>query len=283
MLKVLEQGAYITYANRMNEREVLSQAMFVGSRYESSATIIASVSDFTISRAQYSVHRSPDKGARGEGEIGELKGVIANTDASKIIKGLRDFRDGGRVKELLNENIRTIMQAETYLYRERGFDTREDYERFWQSDKSDFCRPYQKKEDFPDLREWSEHIGACEHHRVDNLYNKYKSFTIIQKNEALAIASGTYQDSFHQMYAELTYNLAGRDITEFDMVTMRAPHPACYEMSHVGTDLFVGKNIDELKKRDVGKIIGGGPGCFHLVNIVTDMIDAAREANEAVK
>jgi hypothetical protein len=283
MLKVLEQGAYITYANRLNEREVLSQAMFVGSRYESSATIIASVSDFTISKALYSVHRSPDKSARGEGEIPELKGEIANTGASKIVKALRDFGDGGRVKELMNENIRTIMQAETYLYKERGFKTREEYEQFWQSDKSDFCRPYQKKEDFPDLHEWSEHIGAYEHHRMDNLYNKYKSFTIIQKNDTQAIASGTYQDSFHQMYAELTYNLAGRDITEFDMVTMRAPHQACFEMSHMGAGLFVGKKIDELKKREVGKMIGGGPGCFHLVNIITDMTDAAREIYEAAK
>ena len=278
MIRVLEQGAYISYANRLNEKEILAQSMFVSSRYECSATLIANVNDFAVSSARWSVHRCPNMSARGEGEIKEFAGVTADISAAKLIKSLEDFGDDGKVKELLLEDIRSIMQAETYLFREKGFEDREAYERFWQSDKSDFCRPYQKKENFPDIHEWSNHIGAYEHHRKDNLYNKYKSYVVMQKDDDQAIASGTYQDSFHEMYAEMTYNLAGRDIIAFDMVLRKGPHKACFEMNGFNTkELFVGKSVDELGKREIGRLIGGGPGCFHLVNIVTDLTDAARE------
>jgi hypothetical protein len=281
MIKVLEQGAWINYTNRFNEKELISQAMFLSSRYECSATMVVTTVGFKITQAYFSIHRCPDMSKRTEEKIPELIGGSGHYDGVRAIKDLKDFGDDGKVKELLAECIRGFEQAETYLLTELGFKTREEYEAYWQKDKAEYCRPYWGK--MPGLEEWSTYIGAYDHNRTENFYNKYKSYAILQKKEGEAIISGIYNDSFHEMHSELTYNLGSRNISEFDMIVHRAPHDPCYELSHTAADAFIGKPIDSFKKRDIGKVIGGAPGCFHLVDIVADMALAAIELQQAGK
>jgi hypothetical protein len=61
------------------------------------------------------------------------------------------------------------------------------------------------------------------------------------------------------------------------MTVCRAPHTPCYELSHTKAESFIGQPVDSFKKRDIGKILGGAPGCFHLVDIVYDMSTAVAE------
>jgi len=275
MNKVLEQGAWINYTNRLNDKELISQSMFLSTRYDCSATLCATTKGYKITQAYYSIHRCPDMSKRKEANIPELIGGSGHYDGVKAIKDLKDFGDDGKVKELLVESIRGLDQAETYLLEELGMKTREEYETHWQKGKNDYCRPYWGK--MPGLEEWSTYIGAYDYNRTGNFYTKYKSYTIIQKNENEAIVSGTYNDSFHEMNSEITYNLTNRNISAFDMVVVRAPHTPCYELSHTAAESFIGKSIDALPKRDVGKILGGAPGCFHLTDIVFDMALAVKE------
>ena len=52
-------------------------------------------------------------------------------------------------------------------------------------------------------------------------------------------------------------------------------------MDHMAAGLFIGKNIDDLTKREVGASSGGSEGCFHLVDIVADVAKAARDLKNA--
>ena len=52
-------------------------------------------------------------------------------------------------------------------------------------------------------------------------------------------------------------------------------------MDHMAAGLFIGKKIDDLTKREVGSLIGGSEGCFHLVDIVADVAKAARDLKNA--
>ena len=66
-----------------------------------------------------------------------------------------------------------------------------------------------------------------------------------------------------------------------DRFKRRWPFAACFEMDHMAAGLFIGKNIDDLTKREVGALIGGSEGCFHLVDIVADVAKAARDLKNA--
>ena len=275
MIKALEQGVWINCSNSLNDKELISHAAFLTTRCEYRAVVCATKDKFEITQASYSIHRCPDMSKRREADIPELIGASVMRDRVKAIRNLKDFDDGGKVKELLTECIRGMIQSETYLTSELGYKTREEYEIFWRSDKAGYCRSY--GDEMPPIDEWSIYIGAYEHIRVKNFYTKYKSYVILQENEDEAVISGTYNDSFHEMHSELTYNLASRNITAFDMAVIRAPHQACYELSHTAAESFIGKPIDSFSKRETGKIIGGSSGCFHLVDIVYDMVSAAME------
>jgi hypothetical protein len=275
MIKILDQGSWMNYTNRLNDKELISQSMFISTKYECSATLVATAAGFKITQAYCSAHRCGDKSKRIEEPIPELVGGSAHYDGVRAIKGLKDFGDDGKIKELLAECIRGVEQAETYLLAELGFTTREEYETYWQKDKAEYCRPYWGR--MPGLDEWSTYIGAYDYSRSQNFYNKCKSYTIIQRNDTQIEVTGVYNDSFHEMHSELKYNTKDHIIADFDMIICRAPHTQCYELTHTAAELFVGKPIDSLKKRDIGKLIGGAPGCFHLVDIVADMALAVSE------
>ena len=278
MIKILEQGAWLNYTNRLSEEELISQAMFLSTRYDCSATICATKKDLKLTQAYYFIHRCPDMSKRGETTIPELVG-LERSDGIKAVKALKDFGDDGKVKELLLECIRGLLQADTYLFDVFGFKTREEYQIQWQEDRPNYCRAYWKE--LPPIEEWGIHIGAYDHHRTENYYTKYKNYVILQKNETEAMISGTYNDSFHEMYGELTYDLSIRNINFFDVITCRAPHALCYELSHTASESFIGKPIDSFSKREIGKILGGAPGCFHVVDVVYDMVSAAMELKNA--
>lgn len=281
MLKVLEQGVSMLHTDKTGDNETFTKAALLNSKYECVASLRTTVKDFKITGAGFGVLRSPSN-IREEGDLPELVGGSAGFDGAKAIRSLRDFNDGGRVKELFMECIRAVNQAETWLIYDKGFKSREDYEEFWQSDKNDFCRPYQKKENFPPLEEWPEHIGAYDYTRKTHLYNKYKACTILQTGDKEGVGFGTFQDSFHEMFAQIEFNLHTKLITSFDISAYRAPHPSCFEMSHTGVAGFVGSSLDGLSKKNIAAVIGGGPGCFHLTDIVTDICSMAVEATEGL-
>ena len=275
MIEVIEQGSWIHYTNRLNDTELISQTMFLSTYYECSATLVVKSKGFEITQAYYSVHRCKDRSKRIEESIPELIGGSGKLSGAKAVKGLKDFGDEGKVKELLIECIRGLDQTETYLMEEIGAKTREDVELIWQVGKEDYCRPHYKE--WPPIGEWSAHIEAYEHNRTKNYYNKTKTYTIIKRNDSTVEAFGVYNDSFHEMRCEITFNLTDRIISDFDTIIFRAPHYRCLEMMHAEVNSFIGKSIDKFDKREVGKILGGGPGCFHLVDIVANITTAVIE------
>ena len=136
MVKVLEQGAWLNYTNRLNDKELISQAMFLSTRYDCSAVVCAAKDRSKITQAYYSIHRCPDMPKRIEANIPELID-LPRSEGVKAVKHLPDFGDNGKVRELLLESIRGLIQTDTYLYDWFGFKTREEYQTFWQSDKFD--------------------------------------------------------------------------------------------------------------------------------------------------
>lgn len=279
MLKVIEQGAYMNQINKIGGGRFTAKTTYLGTRYECDAVIFADARQMKMEKVMYAIHRTPGNEGLTEGEIPELVGAPCTFDGSKAIKPLRDYDGNGFIKELLLENLRGINQAEMYMLEEMGIPDPISYEEYWRDKKENYCRPYTGR--MPDIYEWPMHSDYLKHYRNRNLYNKYKQYTILSDGGDEAVVSGTYQDSFHEMYAQLTYSQSGRRITDFDMTLRRWPFAACFEMDHMCAGLFIGRDIDELSKRETGLLIGGSTGCFHLVDIVADMAKAARDLRDA--
>lgn len=275
MVKVVEQGAYMNRVDKLPDGKFLAECSYLGTRYECSVVLYIDARQMKTEKAFYSVHRTPQNDNLTEGEIPELEGETCTFAANKIIKTLPDYDGNGFIKEILLEDLRGINQAEIYMLEEIGIADPIEYEKKWLSEKVNYCRPYTGR--MPGLYEWPNHVNSLNHYRTQNLYNKYKQYTLITSGGDEATISGTYQDSFHEMYAQMTYSLTERTITDFDMTLRRWPYAACFELDHMASGLFIGKKIDDLTKKETGGLIGGSTGCFHLVDIVSDMAKAARD------
>lgn len=279
MIKVIEQGAYMSRVDKMENGLYLVESSFLGSRYECSVSFHVDGWKMETVKAFYSVHRTPQNDNLIESEIPELVGQTCTFSANKIIKTLPEYDGIGMIKELLLENLRCVNQAEMYMLEELGIEGGPlEYEKKWLGEKKDYCRPYTGR--MPGLYDWPVYVNSLNHFRTKNLYNKYRQYTMITSDGINVTMNGTYQDSFHEMHAQIEYVRSTGEITDYDMTMVRWPFTACYEMDHQAADQFIGKNIHELTKRDIGGSIGGSHGCFHLVDIVADLAKAARDLHE---
>ena len=90
-----------------------------------------------------------------------------------------------------------------------GIDGPIEYEKKWLNEKVNYCRPYTGR--MPGLYDWPHYVNSLNHFRKQNLYNKYKQYTIISSGGDVVTANTTYQDSFHEMHAQLSYSLTTRE------------------------------------------------------------------------
>lgn len=306
-MKIIKQGTYSNIVRRESENECVSDAYLMASDFEGSASLRFKVDTFEILDARWCIHRADDPERRGEGVAEMLIGESAYIDDRRnSIKILPDYSyctdynmpPGGwegvdpnkkileeqprgevssawlKIRELFLEAIRGAYQAEAYLIEERGMGTLEEYEAYWEKLKPGYCRPY-IPDDMPPLSAWPIYSGNIQHYRAYDLYNKYINYLILDEGEGNTYAMGTFNDSAHEMNIELVYDADGV-ISDFDMTTVRVPFPPCAELNHLNPEDMLGLNLNTVAKRDIGKILGGSAGCFHMVDIMADILAAIK-------
>lgn len=287
-LRIIKQGIYENDVRRLSDEESVANSFMLTTDFEGSISLTFKNDTFEVTDAKWSIHRGADMSHRGEGTAEMLIGDSAYTgDNRHHIKVLPDYSAGQtetpedpkavsaewkHIRELYLEALRGALQAENYLLKERGFKGIMDYEESWDSD----CRPYHL-EPRPATEEWPAYVGSFEHFRVRDLYNKYLHMTLMDNGDETVTALGTYNDSFHEMSACFVFNKADGVITDFSLNHVRVPFKACHDFQESYAEKFIGLNVHEITKREVGKLIGGSYGCFHFVDIIYDLVEMAAE------
>lgn len=307
-MKIIRQGAYSNIVRRINEEECISDAYLNETSFEGSASLRFKVDTFEIVDAHWTIHRASDPERRGEGIAEILIGESAYIDDRRnSIRVLPDYSQvvdyhrppGGwegipdkksrlldepptevspewlKIRELFNETLRGAYQAEAYLIEERGMGTLREYESYWEKLKPGYCRPYVKGS-MPPLEAWPIYSGNVQHYRTYDLYNKYLHYAIMDQGDGQFYAAGSYSDSAHEMNIELNYDEKGV-IQDYDMTAVRVPFDRCWELDHLNPEGVVGMTLQEVSKRDIGKVLGGQDGCFHMVDILADIASVIAE------
>ncbi len=272
-VKVLHQESYFCTVNRARSGEIKSETRYLGPDMEASSQLVIDIPSYTINEASWEICRSPGDNFNGWGFLPELKGVGAHFGAGKHLKFLADKGESGElIKELVAECIRGAIQAETYLFKERGFPTEEDYEQHWSKVFGVSCR-YCCFHDRTE-RSWFEYIG--DYKRKHFLFNRNKTVIISRQDDGSISAAGAFIDSFHELSIRLVFDEKNGKIISAGGNFLRAPDKVCFENeSHLL--LLTGNSVFDLRKKEVAAVAGGKEGCFHLVDIVTDVLNAVRK------
>ncbi|NPV73624.1 MAG: DUF2889 domain-containing protein [Pelotomaculum sp.] len=271
-MKVLYQGSYFCSVKRVQEQNILAETAFLSTLFEATGKLVVDSKTYSIKEARWDVYRSPGGELNGGGFLPDLIGLEAYFSISGVLNRVISGKASGLIKELLAECVRGVIQAETYIFKERGYDSADDYEQWWRKEHVNSCRYYSNLDRV--INSWFDYIGY--NLRENNLFNRNKSFTVYNDNGRF-YATGHFSDSFHEVGVQLSFNGLDGKIVSCRGDYLRAPDAVCFENISL-LDSFIGRSINGINKKEVAKIAGGPSGCFHLVDIIYDTLVASNIA-----
>lgn len=256
-------GTLSIAVRKLDESQVEVQCVLLSTGYEAVATLRVDAGSFQVQSAVWQVHRSPESQQNGGGEAHELVGVEAYFKAGPALKAVGKAH-GDLPRQLMAECVKGMIQAETYLFKERGYSTLQEYDDDYVKMSLDTCYLYSnmKRKTMP----WLVYIANRD--VGDCLFNRTKTISIHYEN-AVARAEGFFIDCFHELHITLEAD-AGL-VKKVDGEFVRVPDPICPEVALLLKG-FENKLVVDLTKSEVGKGCGGGPGCAHLSDLMSYML-----------
>lgn len=270
-MRIINQGNHFCSVDQCGEGTIRCKTVFLSTHFEAMTYMVAETKAYQIQEAGWEVMRTEDSSLLGAGRLPQLNGCEAYFNAGPKIHGLEAPGITAEIKELLLECIRGIIQAECYLFPERGYRDRKEYMDSWNENNAGTCLHFSHLEQH--TRTWFDYIG--DHIRSQNLFNRNKSYRIWDEGKGSSAfqITGTFCDSFHEMNASLCISKDTGNIEACQLSLMRAPGPFCFELASYGERL-VDENIRQLTKKKIAGILGGGLGCFHFVDLIAGMASA---------
>jgi hypothetical protein len=272
-MKIIYQKNNACTVNRERD-DLVAEYVLVSTLQEARAEITVDVEKFAIKSARWDVFRLPEGYTALGSDIPELIGLEAFFQAGAGIRQAIGDEMNGLIQALVNECVKGLIQAETYVYGERGYSSASEYDRHWETFDPEYCRYYKNIDRI--AMHWSEYLGGCRRER--NLFHRNRQCTVYRQAEGMVL-NGSFIDSFHEFGLMMRLNLQG-EIADCRGDFLRAPDRICFENSE-HLQRLKGKNLSGVTKRLLGQDLGGPQGCFHLVDMAYELAQALKESNEA--
>lgn len=236
------------------------QTVQCGTLTEASARFTVDPHTFIIRKARWEWHRPPNCTPPVSVDVPELAGLEAyfKAGASALRAALGDYPP--LALDLFTENIRALIQAESFLYAERGYPTLDDYVEYWKTFYLNACRYYSSLDRVS--VGWGRYVGRRE---GPNLFNRFESLARHSSGEVRTVRA-TMSDSFHEMALRLVLQGEKLEVKEAVGRVLRAPDRVCFEAAALVRGLE-GSALAGKSKKQVAPLLGGGQGCVHLINL----------------
>ncbi|HBV96121.1 MAG: hypothetical protein JL50_05785 [Peptococcaceae bacterium BICA1-7] len=230
---------------------------------ECSASLLVNKKSFSIEKARWEIYRGPDGPVSMD--IEGLKGVEAYMGSGAALRSALSGCSAAEALPLMTETVRGIIQAETFLFRERGFKDSQSYDEYWNSMYAGSCRYYSNLDRV--TTRWEDYIAGQE--RFGSLYNKFKTVSVSRDGGALH-AAASMSDSFHEVGIDARLDLKTGVLTEARCRLLRGPDQVCCEAAEFSSNLL-GKCIASLSKKEMAAALAGGSGCVHIIDTWNDL------------
>lgn len=252
-------------------KSVISSSVYLDRNQEIRGYIMADTESCLIQDAWCETVKSPDTGRTGIVSLDFMRGMNGHIDGKRKVSGILKNSYAPEIRYLMIQCINGLIQAESYFYKERGFKSREHYDEYWDILENNGCRMYSYPSE-NDLR-WMDYIPQYERKRL--LFSRFKNFEI-EQNGDLCKGRGRFIDSYHELYAEITFDSNSGLLGKCDISYVRAPGESCFSNASHGRKLE-GTKLSELTDRHIVCMFGRSEGCYHLVEILKDLLNLLRQ------
>lgn len=264
---------------------LVAEAHYMDSFLEMTARLEAGVKDLVAHQVTLATHRDSGRMPQefGSADLAQglawisrevsqsldaLRGMVCYTGAGKLVREAVAPDPLGLKEDLILEAIRAVIQAETFIFMERGYKDAFDYEDYFNRTFAGSCRYYSNLERVS--RSFSQ--GLLVHSRGSNLFSRFRSSAIYRYQDGYQVAA-QLTDSFHEMELNLLVNPSDLVVAEAQASMLRFPDPVCQESEELLRAGLAGVGLKPENKKYIYAACGGGSGCTHLADMA---FDAAR-------
>lgn len=262
-MQCLLQRIIHTRVSRGEDGMIVAETTGMEKGVELTVILTVEPDSFLVSEARLEIFVAPADEATIP--LQQLRGVKAYLDGGSGLKSALKSLDKP-VAVLVTEAVRGVVQAETYLLKERGFSSPAEYSGYWETMYAGSCRYYSNLERI--RYHWDEYAGSKE--RRNQLFLRNKTYLLFGLGQNHFLTVGSFADTFHELNVRLSTQNSIIQSAEADF--LRVPDPVCAEAASFLTNL-AGTDLRHIRKKDLAHSLGGGQGCIHLIDIIDDCID----------
>lgn len=268
MKSILYHCHWNTSVNIHGPESLHGRTVFLSTDSECAASLRVNTGSFQIEKARWEVYR----GAEGPSSktIDGLKGVEAYLGSGNSLRQAVLNECGEKALSLISETVRGIIQAETFVYRERGYPDARSYDEFWEKMYLNTCRYYSNLGRIS-LR-WEDHVSGQK--RFNSLFNRFKAVSL-SADDSTIYACASLADSFHEVGLIIDLDRKTGQVTAADCRLLRAPDPVCSEAAGY-TQNLAGQKLAAMSKKEIAVSLAGSQGCVHIIDLCSDLAAVLR-------
>ncbi|EHQ91266.1 DUF2889 domain-containing protein [Desulfosporosinus youngiae] len=263
-MKNIAQRNWYTEVRRSGNGELTGKTSYVDTFREAAAYLLVDVHSFIINEAWWEEQRSSNPIPAQTRQVTPLQGTEAYFSSGPALKEAGAFLKDPLAAALFSETVKGIIQAETFLLSERGYNSEDDYTKKWSDFYAGSCRYYSNLDQV--AKDWYEYIGGSK--RTGNLFVRFKTQSLFELGENQYLLTGNLSDSFHEVNVSLRID-DEFIVKEADGVLLRSPDIICRETASLLVNLE-GIKLKGMVKKELASILGNGQGCVHLIDLVND-------------
>lgn len=140
-MNCLMQRFYRTSVKKGNNNLLAAETSYFEGDMDVIAQLFLNENSFEIAEAYLETH---DLCTGCIQPVPELYGIEAYLETGRQLRQALEGRYDKRASELFAETVRGIIQAETFLYRERGYASPAEYSKYWETMYAGSCQLLQQ-------------------------------------------------------------------------------------------------------------------------------------------
>jgi hypothetical protein len=269
-MPLLYHSNIFTIVEKSAPGQIAVRSTLLSTGWEATASVTAFADTFVITAARWDICRSPGGAHNGGRGVPALAGVAAGLGSGPALRAAARG-EGELPYRLLAECVKGIIQAETYLFRERGYSDAAAYEKSWKENYTGSCRRYTDRA--YQGRSWYEHVA--DRAWSDFLFSRAKTAAVTVGADGDLHIDGSFTDAFHGLGASLS--VRGGIVTAAQGEFLRTPDDICTGAVAALTAL-AGEPLATLGRETIARLIGGPQGGVHMVDLVAHMLQTLRDS-----
>jgi hypothetical protein len=246
---------------------LIAETSHCDTRGETVAKLKVDKTTFAIVDACIEIHRG-----RGHGEIAavkELVGIEAYLGKGPELRQAFKRMTEPLAGNLFAETVRGVIQAETFLYKERGYASSSDYSQYWNRMYINSCRYYSNLDRVKDS--WDVYANGRE--RIGCLFLRSKTYFLYAEGPGEYTIVGSINDTFHEMNTWI--KICNDKVQSAKGTILRVPDEVCKESTQFLTAL-AGVDINVADKKEISGLLGTAQGCVHLIDMTDDSVNTLK-------